>query len=141
MGWDLATTTTVPLRTALSPSGDGEGGTLQKSFDSMTRLKYNYPGQRQISKKYCTLTNVLHSVYDCTSLLFGRVDVSVSLFCRILCLMFTRYLSVLLPVSRFTIIVPLNASLVKYLFITSLSLIQPHLLLSNSHLLNLDACC
>ena len=56
MGWDLATTTTVPLK--VTPTGDqvqegkaeGQGGSLQKSFDSMTRLNYNYPGQRQISE-------------------------------------------------------------------------------------------
>lgn len=56
MGWDLATTTTVPLK--LTPTdnqaqegkGEGGGGSLQKSFDSMTRLNYNYPGQRQISE-------------------------------------------------------------------------------------------
>lgn len=56
MGWDLATTTTVPLK--VTATGDqvqegkveAQGGSLQKSFDSMTRLNYNYPGQRQISE-------------------------------------------------------------------------------------------
>lgn len=85
MGWDLATTTTAPLRTAPSPSGGegGEGATLQESFDSMARLEYNYPGQRQISKKYC---DTLHCcvrmygtvVYYRTSLLLGDVDVCFS---------------------------------------------------------------
>ena len=50
MGWDLATTTTAPLKSSTTAEGEGGGGSLQKSFAAMTRLKYDYPGQRQISK-------------------------------------------------------------------------------------------